>query len=137
MNYIKAIRDTIKADAILWPLVWDRVDFLRNGMEDERSWDPFIVFTEWTFANDRDGFVGLWWPDHFPIIFDVIVRYKDAIIGRQIRSRLVEIFNGFHGELTPDFRWNIGWIRHSELLYNPKTEQISYQSEYIFKTKIG
>ena len=134
MNYIAAIRDFIIADAELWPLVGDRVDFVRNSFE--KDGQPFIIFTEGTFDNDWDGFVGTEWPDHFPVIFDVVVKYEDALIGRQIRWLLVKKFNGFHGELTPDFRGNIGWIRHNEVLYNHETNQLSFQSEYIFKTKI-
>ena len=134
MNYIKAIRDFITSDVDFAPLVWDRVDFLRN--EFEKNWDPFIVFTEWGFANDWDGFVWLGGPDFFPVIFDVVVKYEDVLKWRQLRSLLVQKLNWFHGELTPDFRWNIWWIRHNEVLYNHETNQISFQSEFIFKTQI-
>jgi len=38
------------------------------------------------------------------VIFDIVVSYEDFIVGRRIRNLLIDKLNGFHDELTPDFR---------------------------------
>lgn len=132
-NIIKSIRESIITDPDFLPLVWDRVDWLRS-----REWEdqPFIVYTEWRFQNLWDGKVGDGWPDHCPIIFDIVVKREDSMIGRRIRALLIKKFNGFHGVLTTDRSGNIGWIENMETLYNAETDQVSWQIEFLFKGKM-
>lgn len=132
MNYVKALVDFITNDTDLQPLVWDRVDFLRNR---EKYSEPFIVFTEWQFTNDFWWFVGEGGPDQFTVIFDIITKYDDFITARTIRQILIKKLNWINQVLTADWSWSIGRISNNELLYNEETDQVSLQVVFIFKTQ--
>lgn len=130
MNYIKAIKEYLYIDPEINALVWDRIEFLRVY---EKTETPFIVFTELEQKNDADGKVWENWLDVVHIILDAVVTYQDSYVWRQIRNLLVKKLNWFNGKMTDDRSGNIWRIKHYEVRHNPKSDLVSWQTEFVLK----
>ena len=88
MNYIQALQEFLQKDPEVSPIVGDRVGFLRMPKAIQK---PYIIFNEQErtpqLLHQDDYESGL---DIFPVLIDIVVDYKQANLGRELRQKIRE-----------------------------------------------
>ena len=133
MNYIQALQEYLQQDEEISAVVGNRIGFLRMPKNVKK---PYIVFSEqeWNpeLLNQEDYED---WVDIFPILIDIVVDYKDAIVWRNLRKLIREkLWN---------FSWQLGENREGQIIfqkflacdYNLETDWVLRGSLYLLKAR--
>lgn len=125
-NLIKALRTHIRSDSVVQSIVGDNVHFLRARNE---TATPMIIFTLGAERNEHEHRNGY---HQYTVIIEVICAYERTWDhGMVLRNQLVTILNG--AKQIDDYSCTVHWDRHSEVMYEDKTDRVALTSFYTIK----
>ena len=138
MNYLEALQHYLQNDPEISAIVGERVWFLRIPKTIAK---PYIIFNEQErspkLLNQEDYASGR---DAFPVLIDIVVDYKDANKGRELRQLIRKKIWNFNGQLTINneewTKWREGQISFVRFLacdYAPDTDGVLRGWLYLFK----
>lgn len=130
MNYIQALQEFLQNDPEISALVGKRIGFLRMPKTVQK---PYIIFNEqeWNgqLLNQDDYESGV---DMFPILIDIVVDYKQANLGRELRQKIREKIWNFNGVMNGR-EGQISFLRFLACDYSVDTDGVMRGGLYLFK----
>lgn len=131
MNYIQALQEFLQNDPEISALVGNRIGFLRMPKTVQK---PYIIFNEqeWNLQllNQDDYESGL---DIFPVLIDIVVDYKQANLGRQLRQKIREKIWNFSWKMGEHREGQISFLRFLACDYSVDTDGVMRGGLYLFK----
>lgn len=131
MNYIQALQEFLQNDPEISALVGNRIGFLRMPKTVQK---PYIIFNEqeWNpqLLNQDDYESGL---DIFPVLIDIVVDYKQANLGRQLRQKIREKIWNFSWKMGEYREGQISFLRFLACDYSVDTDGVMRGGLYLFK----
>lgn len=126
----KALQNYLRNNSELKSLGVNRVWFLKVA-----TWEwPAIVFNEWGWnAIESANLSYEKWIDIFPVLIDVVVKYKDYKKWYDIRNCIRKFIWKFDWKLTNDWEGMIAFRQVLAPSYNTETDEIVFWSIYLFK----
>lgn len=130
MNYIQALQEFLQNDPEISTIVGNRIGFLRMPKTVQK---PYVIFNEQErkpqLLNQDDYESGL---DIFPVLIDIVVDYKQANLGRQLRQKIREKIWNFNGVMNGR-EGQISFLRFLACDYAVDTDGVMRGGLYLFK----
>lgn len=130
MNYIQALQEFLQNDPEISALVGNRIGFLRMPKTVQK---PYIIFNEQErnpqLLNQDDYESGL---DIFSVLIDIVVDYKQANLGRELRQKIREKIWNFNGVMNGR-EGQISFLRFLACDYSVDTDWVMRGGLYLFK----
>lgn len=130
MNYIQALQEFLQKDPEVSAIVGNRIGFLRIPKAIQK---PYIVFNEQErnpqLLNQDNYESGL---DIFPVLIDIVVDYKQANLGRELRQKIREKIWTFNGAMNGR-EGQISFLRFLACDYAIDTDGVMRGGLYLFK----
>ena len=130
MNYIQALQEFLQKDPEVSAIVGNRIGFLRMPKAIKK---PYIIFNEQErnpqLLNQDDYESGL---DIFPVLIDIVVDYKQANLGRELRQKIREKIWNFNGAMNGR-EGQISFLRFLACDYAMDTDGVMRGGLYLFK----
>ena len=131
MNYIQALQEFLQNDPEISALVGNRIGFLRMPKTVQK---PYIIFNEqeWNgqLLNQDDYERGV---DMFPVLIDIVVDYKQANLGRELRQKIREKIWNFSWRMGGQREGQISFLRFLACDYSVDTDGVMRWGLYFFK----
>ena len=130
MNYIQALQEFLQNDPEISALVGNRIGFLRMPKTVQK---PYIIFNELErnpqLLHQDDYESGL---DIFSVLIDIVVDYKQANLGRELRQKIREKIWNFNGVMNGR-EGQISFLRFLACDYSVDTDWVMRGGLYLFK----